>query len=166
MSMYYCHVLCHNYHLRNIQTGVSLNQNSKRSTAEGKAEFIWSCVISEQTISFSTQPEAGSLKPKLVLLPERWMDHLRISLIFWCCLSFIVKVHTDLVRCLVGFFPPPCCRFIWIPLASKVKHMKLHLNIRKHGFTEWELLNTDTGDPRRLSAFPGVSQSLAGHNPG
>lgn len=40
MSKYYCHLLCHNYELRSIQTGVALNQNSKRSTAEGNAEFI------------------------------------------------------------------------------------------------------------------------------
>lgn len=94
------------------------------------------------------------------------MDHLGVSSVFWLHLSFIVKVHTDLVRCLVGFFPPPRCSFIWIPLTSKLKHMKFHLNIRKHFFTVWELLNTDTGDPGRLSAFPGVSQSPAGPSPG
>lgn len=42
ISRYYCYccLLCHNYQLRNIQTGVALNQNSKRSTAERNAEFL------------------------------------------------------------------------------------------------------------------------------
>lgn len=50
------------------------------------------------------------------------MDHLGISLVFWLHLSFIVKVHTDLVRCLVGLFPPLCCSFIWIPLKQAKTH--------------------------------------------
>lgn len=47
MSRYYCycHLLCHNYQIRNIQTGVTLNQNSKRSAVEGNAEFVWSCCL-------------------------------------------------------------------------------------------------------------------------
>lgn len=92
------------------------------------------------------------------------MDHLKISLVFWLHLAFILKVHQ--LDKMSGWIFPTTCSFIWIPLTSKVKHMKFHLNIRKQIFTEWELLNTNTGDPGRLSAFPGVSQSLAGHNPG
>lgn len=93
------------------------------------------------------------------------MHHLRISLVFWLCLSFIMKVHADLVRCLVGFFPSPCCSFVWILLTSKVKHMKIRLNIRNHFFTVWNCW-TLTLVIQADSAFPGVIQSLAGHNPG
>lgn len=40
-------------------------------------------------------------------------DGLSQDLLGILALSFIMKVHTDLVRCLVEFVPPPCFSFIW-----------------------------------------------------